>query len=180
MNSKIIYDLCAGSGNWSLPYLEAGYIVYHVEIEKDKDVRLIHKPHERIYGVLAAPPCTVFASSGARWERTKEEMLEGLSVVDACLRFVFSTNPHFWALENPVGKLVSYLGKPDFYFDPCDFGDTYTKRTCLWGKFNKPIFQPTVPIGKNPIHNMPPLKDRPIRRSATSLKFAYAFFEVNK
>src|SRR5205823_3295415 len=84
--------------------------------------------------ILAAPPCTVFANSGARSGRMRR-LLEGLSIVDACLRFVVACKPVWWALENPVGKLKHYLGEPALRFDPCDYGDPYTKKTCVWGAF---------------------------------------------
>jgi hypothetical protein len=181
MNSRVILDLCGGSGAWSKPYKEAGYIVSLITLP-DEDVRLFEYPAIRIHGILAAPPCTMFASSGARWKRTDEQMIEALSVVDACLRLVFLSHPVWWVLENPVGKLTHYLGPSVMYFDPCDFGDNepYTKRTCLWGKFNPPIENAFRKIeGKNPIHYMPPSDKRGELRSITPSGFAQAFFEVN-
>ena len=65
-------------------------------------------------------------------------MLDGLAVVDACLRAVAVYRPTWWALENPIGRLKDYLGDPAFRFDPCDFGDPWTKRTWLWGHFTPP------------------------------------------
>lgn len=137
-SGKTILSLCDFTGNWSRPYAEAGYNVIQVDLKHGQDVRLLQMPQQIIYGILAAPPCTVFANSGARWKRTEAQMLEALSIVDACLRFATIANPMFWVLENPIGSLVRYLGKPAFYFDPCDYGgyeggqyDQYTKRTCL-------------------------------------------------
>lgn len=134
---KRILSLCDHSGNWSKPYADAGYDVVRIDLQDcGRDVRLLVR--EDVHGILAAPPCTMFASSGARWQRTEAQMLEALSVVDACIRLAWACKPKFWALENPVGKLVRYLGKPKFYFHPCDYGDPYTKRTCLWGSFTAP------------------------------------------
>ena len=120
--------------------------------------------------------------SGARWWKKKgrEALLEALSIVDACMRIILVSKPKFWCLENPVGRLINYLGKPKMYFNPCDYGDNYTKKTCLWGEFNIPIKNPVKPIGKNPIHYMPPSKDRAMLRSLTPPGFANAFFESNK
>ena len=106
-------------------------------------------------------------------------MIEGLSVVDACLRAVFIYQPMWWALENPVGKLSRYLGKPTMYFDPCDYGDPYTKRTGLWGAFNLPKLNPVAPVKKSPIHHMAPGPERAAKRSVTPAGFAHAFFEAN-
>ena len=185
MIGRVILDLCGGSGAWSEPYRLNGYDVRI--IDWPNDVRLLHLPNYPIYGILAAPPCTHLAGSGARWWDTKGEgcLLDALSIVDACLRIVLIKDPIFWALENPVGRLSKFLGKPKMYFNPCDYGDGYTKKTALWGKFNKPesIYKPTFgdlswKISK--IHLMPPSEDRPALRSVTPQGFAWAFYEANK
>lgn len=172
----MILDLCAGSGEWSRPYLEAGYEVRRVDLPED--VRLIHNPG-KVHGILAAPPCTVFASSGARWPRSNEDYIEALSIVDACLRLVVICQPEWWVLENPIGKLVRWLGKPKMYFQPYEYGDPYTKRTALWGDFNEPIKNPVIPEEKSMIHYMSPSPQRAALRSVTPSGFAKAFFEAN-
>ena len=182
METKIILDLCGGTGAWSDPYRQNGYDVRLITLP-DHDVRT-WEPPSSVYGILAAPPCTDFAGSGARWWPQKDGnsalfQVNGLDVVLACLSIINRCNPVFWALENPVGRLVKYLGKPRLYFDPCDFGDPYTKRTCLWGIFNIPQRTPVLIAGKNPIHFMPPGPDRQMLRSITPPGFARAFYEVN-
>ncbi|MDR2893016.1 MAG: hypothetical protein LBV80_08030 [Deltaproteobacteria bacterium] len=132
-----ILSLCDFSGTWSQPYVDAGYDVIRVDLQHGQDVRLLERM-DNIHGILAAPPCTCFAVSGNRWPRSDADMVEALSVVDACIRLVVACKPKWWALENPIGKLVRYLGKPQMYFNPCDFGDPYTKKTCLWGSFTPP------------------------------------------
>lgn len=177
---SIILDLCGGTGAWSKPYTEAGYDVRIITLP-DHDVRLLTLPKKDVYGVLAAPPCTHLAVSGARWWKEKGDMalLEALSIVDACLRIIYATGPTFWALENPVGRLVHYLGPPRMYFDPCDYGDPWTKKTALWGEFNIPAKNPVEPVEGSKIHLMPPSPDRAALRSITSPGFANAFFEAN-
>ena len=179
-SKKVILDLCGGTGAWSAPYAAAGYDVRNITLP-DYDVR-IFVPPENVYGILAAPPCTHLAISGARWWKQKgiEALYEGLATVDACLRIILVCKPKFWVLENPVGRLTKYIGKPQFKFDPCDFGDPYTKKTYLWGLFNAPKKNPVEPIGKNFIHTMPPGPDRTKRRSITPPGFAQAFFEANR
>ena len=117
--NKIILDLCGGTGSWSKPYADNGYDVRIIDpqewLEDDYgtgDVRLFKKPKEQIYGILSAPPCTHFSGSGARWweEKGEKPLLEGLSIVDACLRIALITKPKFWVLENPVGRLKHYIG----------------------------------------------------------------------
>jgi len=180
-SQRVILSLCDYSGVWSGPYREAGYDVRQVDLANSQDVRLLEYAGP-VWGVLAAPPCTVFAASGARWKRSEAAMLEGLSIVDACLRAVMIGKPQWWALENPVGKLTRYLGKPVFTFQPSDFGDTYTKRTCLWGRFVLPV---PVFLGENmsveavdgsKMHT----RVRAQRaRSETPGGFAQAFFRCN-
>lgn len=192
--SRTILDLCGGSGAWSKPYREAGYDV-RVITTPEYDVRLFpsissEEPRHprgfdsiedfgKVHGVLAAPPCTVFSGSGATWKRTDAEMIEGLSIVDACLRIITRVTPQWWALENPVGKLRKWLGPPTMTFQPSDYGDPYTKRTLLWGEFNPPKKQPIYPLLGSVLNRLPPSEDRAQLRSITPQGFAKAFFEAN-
>ena len=202
---KIILDLCGGTGSWSKIYKDYGYDVKVIDpqewLEDDYgtgDVRLFKKPKQQIYGILSAPPCTHFSGSGARWwkNKGKEPLLEGLSVVDACLRIVLITNPTFWVLENPVGRLKHYIGEPKYTFQPYEYGDAYSKRTCLWGNFNMPkptdIVEPEMveyKTKKGEIKRMSkvhwdsfklPKNERARLRSTTPQGFAKAFYEKNK
>ena len=202
--NKIILDLCGGTGSWSDPYKENGYDVRVIDpqewLEEDGtgDIRLFKKPKEKIYGILAAPPCTHFSVSGARhWENKGEgPLLEALSITDACLRVIMVCSPTFWCLENPVGRLKHYIGDAKCTFQPYEYGDAYSKRTCLWGDFNMPnptnIVEPEmvewinkkgkkVRMSKNfaESFNLPP-KERARVRSMTPKGFAKAFYEVNK
>lgn len=197
--NKIILSLCDYSGNWSHYYRTAGYDVRLVDLKHGSDVRLYPYIDKPVYGILAAPPCTAFTVSGAQYWQAKDEdgtTLDALALVDACLRMVAIYQPIFWALENPVGRLSRWIGKPKMYFNPCDFGgyvdgmDAYTKKTGLWGKFNKPKPNPVEPefvIAKNgdrysKIHWFTGGKTERTKeiRSVTPLGFAKAFFEANQ
>ena len=202
---RIILDLCGGTGSWSKPYKDNGYDVRIIDpqewLEDDYgtgDVRLYKKPKEQIYGILSAPPCTHFSVSGARhWEKKgKNPLLEGLSVVDACLRIILITKPHFWVLENPVGRLKHYIGDCKTTFQPYEYGDAYSKRTCLWGEFNMP--EPTNIVEPDMVEFISnkgvkkrmarlfydsfklPKNERARIRSMTPPGFAKAFYESNK
>lgn len=183
---KTILSLCDFTGAWSQPYADAGYTVRRVDIKRGEDVRLLPFVG-KVHGILAAPPCTHLASSGARWWAGKGEaaLLEALAVADACLRYVTLCRPVWWALENPIGRLARFYGPPAFAFDPADFGDPYTKRTCLWGVFTPPL---PVFVGESravaategsKMHRLPPSAERAALRSVTPPGFARAFFEVN-
>ena len=182
-NNRTILSLCDYTGTWSKPYKDAGYNVIQVDMQRGgEDVRLMKLPLEPIHGVLAAPPCTVFALSGNRWKRTDQEMIDGISVVDACVRIAAAVKPKWWVLENPVGKLKHWMGKPTMYFQPCDYGDPYTKRTALWGDFNTDLAQtPTEPTEGSKMWAMYGGKSMRTKnaRSATPTGFARAFFEAN-
>lgn len=187
--SRLILDLCGGTGSWSKVYAENGYDVQIVDPLADgNDVRLFKKLDREVHGILAAPPCTHLAGSGARWWAGKgeEALLEALSVVDACLRIVQVHNPQWWVLENPVGRLTQYLGKPKMYFHPYEYAgyssdeEAYTKKTCLWGNFTEPEKRPMEPIHGSKLHKLPPSEDRWRLRSITPQGFAQAFFEFNR
>lgn len=182
MNSdKIILDLCGGTGSWSKPYAEAGYDVRVITLP-EHDVRT-YIPPRGVYGILAAPPCTDLSVSGARWWAQKGEkaLLDALALVDACLRIIVMSRPWlFWSLENPVGRLRKFLGDPRLIFNPCDYGDPYTKKTLLWGHFSLPEKNPVAPTKGSMLHRLPPSEDRAMLRSITPPGFARAFFEANR
>ncbi len=190
--NKVILDLCGGTGAWSKPYADAGYAVRVVTLPND--IRLFKKSKEKIYGILAALPCTHFAKVGNRWWPAKDEdgrTLEGISVMDAGLRIVLIENPVFWCIENPTGRMSSFLGPPDMTFHPYEYGDPYKKLTCLWGKFKTPKKNPVKPIYAKPdescidryiqdVKGLSLTKDnRAELRSITPAGFAKAFFEAN-
>jgi len=180
-SDRVILDLCGGTGSWSAPYREAGYDVRIIDIKGGQDVRLFEVPTCPIHGVLAAPDCTHFAVSGARWwaEKGEQALLDALSLADACVRIVNTCKPAWWCLENPVGRLRRYHGAPVATFDPCDYGDPYTKKTCLWGRFTMPEKHRVEPTEGSKMHRLPPSEDRKALRSVTPSGFARAFFEVN-
>ena len=90
-----------------------------------------------------------------------------------------------WCLENPVGRLKRWLGEPAMYFDPCDYGDPYTKKTCLWGNFNHPVKYRVEPIKVcsqgSWIQTLGGKSERTKElRSTTPEGFAQAFYEANR
>ena len=176
-----VLSLCDFTGNWSRPYLEAGYDVRKIDLKHGLDIRVFDALPYPVRGVLAAPPCPEFARSGARWWKDKppQNLLDALALVDACCRIVLVHRPQWWVIENPVGRLHRWLGDPVMLFDPADYGDPYTKRTCLWGRFNAPFKSRVVAAEGSKIYNMPDSLGRDVARSATPMGFARAFFEAN-
>ena len=182
----VILSLCDYSGGWSQPYRDAGYDVRQSDLKLGADVRTLEYPG-CVHGILAAPPCTAFAGSGAQYWPAKDssgETLAGLALVDACLRLVAVCRPAWWALENPVGRLRRYLGPPLYAFDPCDHGDAYTKRTLLWGRFHVPARHPVEPErvcsqGSWLMQLGGSSERTKTLRSVTPAGFARDFFEAN-
>ena len=133
---KTILDLCGGSGSWSRFYSDAGYDVRIITLP-EYDVRE-YKPDVDVYGILAAPPCTEFSYLNCKAEKRERDFDNGMEIVNACIKIIEACSPVFWALENPVGYLGKYLGKPNLVFQPWEYGDPWTKRTAIWGNFNIP------------------------------------------
>lgn len=192
MENNIILDLCGGTGAWSKPYKDAGYKVINVTLP-EFDVRTFNPP-ENVYGILAAPPCTMFSLARTRAKKPRD-FQEGMEIVKACLNIIwkcrYKNKLKFWALENPTGYLRQFLGKPIFTFHPSDFGELYTKRTDLWGYFKEPKKIPVILNAdekhRSKINNrkLPSISDftgskQASRRAITPAKFAQAFFEANK
>ncbi len=203
---KIILDLCGGTGAWSKPYKDAGYDVRLITWP-DNTV-LCYTPPSNVYGILAAPPCTMF-SHARTIAKEPRDTAAAMVTVYACLRIIWDvqygvktgekkTPLKFWALENPGhGILKNFLGKPAFEFNPYDFGDDHKKLTYLWGWFSDPKKHPGNKLFAND-HNHKALpkfdkmKTRDIapehygkltrqeRRAITPARFAQAFFEANK
>jgi hypothetical protein len=188
-----ILSLFDYTGNWSAPYREAGYDVIQVDMQLGANVYLINPADlPEIHGVLAAPPCTHFAVSGARWFEDKDidgRTFEGVALMYKTLSIVWylreRDNLAWWCLENPVGRLNRLVPELQLYgpqyFQPCDHGDPYTKKTGLWGEFTIPAPTNIVePVQGSKMHRLPPSPERAALRSATPEGFARAFFEVNK
>ena len=189
--TKIILDLCGGTGAWSKPYADAGY-----------DVRVITLPEQdvidyiapfKVYGILAAPPCTEFSRALnyhiAIYGR-KRDFIKGMNPVNACIRIIHFCNPLFWALENPAGSLSKFLGQAKYSFHPWEFGDPYTKLTCLWGEFKLPIkkyknreeimTQEQIIECKENRKPQDCGSNKKVKRAITPPGFAQAFFEANR
>lgn len=115
--------------------------------------------------MIAHPPCTHLASSGARWfERKVKEQGEALEFV----RLLLSARIRRIALENPVGIISSRIRKPDQIIQPWQYGHGETKATCLWLKGLPKLKPSKVVLGReNKIWKMPQSSERWKNRSRT-------------
>jgi hypothetical protein len=189
VSRPVILDVGGGSGEWSRQYRLAGYDVRIIDPTVWPFMRASDVPAGKVHGLLLAIPCTEFAGSGARWweKKAREEpwkLEEAVATAREFLAVRERTDPDWWAVENPSGRLwkqVPELGKPRYSFHPWEYGDPEKKRTCMWGEHARPIPTVTVPPADihARVHRMAPSPDRARMRSITPAGFARAFFEAN-
>ena len=135
--------------------------------------------------MIAHPPCTHLAVSGARWFKYKQK--EQKEAIDFFMCLVNAPIERI-AIENPVSIMSTHYRKPDQIIQPWMFGHEATKTTCLWLK-NLPILRPTNVVGKGKRHitksgkslpewyNIPPIEGRSKMRSITFTGIAEAMAE---
>jgi site-specific DNA-cytosine methylase len=115
--------------------------------------------------MIAHPPCTHLAVSGARW--FAEKKMEQETALDFVRKLLASPPPKI-ALENPISIISSRIRRPDQVIQPWMFGHGDTKATCLWLK-NLPKLTPTniVEGRTSRVHHEPPGPERWKNRSRT-------------
>ena len=96
--------------------------------------------------IIAFPPCTHLAVSGAAWFEAKRKDGRQQQGIDFFNQFISLPCPQV-VIENPVGIMSTLWRKPDQIINPWQFGDEFSKRTCLWLK-GVDILQPTNIVGK--------------------------------
>lgn len=169
--SGIVRDAFAAKGHdaWSCDLLPSERPGKHIQGD------VLGVLHEGWDVMVAHPPCTHLAVSGARWFKHKQqEQAEALEFV----RRLLDAPIHRVALENPVSIISSRIRKPDQVIQPWQFGHGETKATCLWLK-NLPLLKPTdIVDGREPrVHRMPPGPNRWKERSRTFEGIAKAMAE---
>ena len=117
--------------------------------------------------MIAHPPCTHIAVSGARHFPAKREDGRQQDAIDFFMMLVNANIPLI-AIENPVSIMSTVYRKPDQIIQPWQFGHGETKATCLWLKGLPKLIPTNVVEGReNRIHRMPPSPDRWKLRSKT-------------
>lgn len=205
MSKNVAIFLCDKSGIMALPWAEAGFECWCVDIQHSirsdavkphgrgliryvwGDVRSWRLPVEargRVAFGAAFTPCTHLSSSGARDHQKKSGWMlsDAIQLFDSS-EVAFSYGDFPYMLENPRGRLSTHRRKPDFSFQPWQYGDPWTKETYLWtgGGFKMP--EPThltPPEGTTQkIWLMAPSEDRADLRAETPPGFARAVFLLN-
>jgi hypothetical protein len=189
-SDKTVISLFDASGEWSKPWAEAGFKVVTYDLQTGDDIRnfsasslLEEHGNDNVWAVLAAPPCTDFASSGAQYWKSKDE--DGRTkisneLVQQVIKTVELLRPAVWAMENPVGRMakLNQLPPAQLIFQPILYGNPYTKKTLLWGNFNNKL--PQAPV--EPTEGSKIIKitgKNKYERSLTPDGFAYSFFVAN-
>lgn len=201
MKKNIIISLFDYTGNWSKPYKENGFEVIQVDIQHGIDILTWNYktiPKNKVYGILAAVPCTDFAISGAKHFAKKDAdgtTEQSIKLVNKTLEIINYFNPFFWVIENPMSRIhkcCPEIGEIKFKFNPCDFAgylrkeeqdnERYNKATWLWGNFKEPIKKHMPPISKDcPLWRKYGGKSIKTKnaRSATPKGFAIGFYLAN-
>jgi hypothetical protein len=127
--------------------------------------------------LIAHPPCTHLAVSGARYFAAKRADGRQQAAVDFFMALINAPVPHI-CVENPVCIMSRLYRKPDQIIQPWQFGHGETKATCLW-LHNLPKLRPTnVVTGREPrCHKLPPSPTRWKERSTTYQGIADAMAE---
>jgi hypothetical protein len=163
---------CEFSGVVRDAFRERGHDAMSVDLEPSErpgphyqgDVRdVMYEPGWDL--MIAFPPCTHLAVSGARWFAEKRE--EQAAAVEFVVRLMFAPVPRI-AIENPIGVLSTRIRKPEQIIQPWQFGHGEVKATCLW-LTNLPLLLPTnIVAGREArVHRMAPSPTRGRERSRT-------------
>ncbi len=179
--SGVVREAFAEQGHdvWSCDLLDSDIPGQHI---KGDVLEILNQGWDMM---IAHPPCTDLAVSGAAW--FKEKIADGRqkkaldfvrALMDAPIRHI--------AIENPVSVISTYIRKPDQIIQPYMFGHMEQKKTCLWLK-NLPLLTETnnvydemIKLPKNKrerLHYLPPGKERWKERSKTFQGIADAMAE---
>lgn len=147
---------------------------YHV-VGDVLDVLWGHPDGEQWDLLIAHPPCTHLAVSGARWFAEKRAEQESAL---AFVRELLNAPAARIALENPISVISSRIRKPDQILQPWQFGHGEVKATCLWLKNLPPLVPTNIVDGRTArVHREPPGPDRWKNRSRTMQGIAEAMAE---
>lgn len=128
--------------------------------------------------IIAFPPCTHLAVSGAAWFEQKRKDGRQQQGIDFFMEFTKLDHVPRVVIENPIGIMSRHYRKPDQIIQPWMFGHGETKATCLWIK-GLPLLKPTeIVSGRDQrIWRMAPGPERQKLRSKTFEGIAKAMAE---
>lgn len=149
---KLCIDLCSGLGGFSQAFRDdPNWEVVTVDIQRkfkptiQADVRFLPlRDNLQPDVLLASPPCERFSIACHTWP--KIGIMKGMELVGACFEAVARLQPKKWLIENPMGRLRWFFGKPGQTVRLCDYGAPYQKKTDLWGTVLLPFLNETKPF----------------------------------
>ena len=152
-------------------YLAGGCPQWHIQVDA---IELLKIKWDM---VLAFPPCTHLAVSGARYFEEKRRDGRQQAAIEFFMKFANCDCPRI-AIENPVGIMSTQYRKPDQIIQPWQFGHGETKATCLWLKGLPPLVPTDIVDGREQrVWRMPPGPDRAKMRARTYKGIARAMAE---
>lgn len=199
--SPVVVSLCDRTGNMVKPWAEAGYECWCVDIQhsirrdgREGNINFVWgdantwlPPQEirgRIAILFAFPPCTNTSLSGARdFQKKGSAMLRhAVELFENCEKAgAWAGVPYM--VENPASVISTHYRKPDYKFQPWQYGDLWQKETWLWTgnefRMPRPIHAMKPEGVTQKIWQMPPSDDRADLRAETPPGFARAVFEAN-
>jgi len=159
-----------GHDAWSCDLLPTEIPGQHIQGDVLGDV--LYNGHADWDLLIAHPPCTHLAVSGARW--FKDKLQEQETALNFVRRLMDCSVPKI-AIENPISIISSRIRKPDQIIQPWMFGHGETKATCLWLKGLPKLTPTNIVEGRDDrIHKMPPSENRWRERSRTYTGIAQA------
>lgn len=173
--------------------LDSGYNTVSVDLKLGVDIMTFdYKKYNNVCFIIAHPPCTEFAVSGARWwaNKPKELLQQSITLVNKTLEIIDYHKPKVFFVENPIGRIskcVPRLNQLDKYiFNPYEFAgysdesEAYSKKTVLYGKFNNPIKKPLPNLLGSKMWSLGWVTEKvQEERSITPIGFAKAFVKSN-
>lgn len=169
--SKTVLVSCEFSGRVRTAFRRRGHRAWSCDLLPAEDSQRYHLRwdvrdilHWGWDLIIAFPPCTYLARSGARWFASRRrEQLQALQFVRDHLRA-----PGAVAVENPIGVISTFIRPPDQVIHPWQFGHGEAKTMCLWLKHLPPLTPTLVVEGRAPrVHHAPDSRARWKRRSRT-------------
>lgn len=190
---KTVFCLFEYSQTFAKLYREKGYNVVSVDLEFGIDImNFDYKRYSDVEIIIAHPPCTEFAASGARWwaDKPQAKLNEAVKLVHKTLEIIDYHKPKIFFLENPKGRIAKCVpvlnSFTKYVFNPFEFAgysnekEAYSKYTILYGRFNLPKKNPLPNLIGDKTTNLGWATKEVVRqRNLTPYGFAKAFVEAN-
>lgn len=148
-----------GHDAWSCDLIPTEILGQHIQDD------VLNHLDERWDMMVAHPPCSHLAVSGARWFKPKKRDGRQQAGIDFFMKLINAKIPRI-AVENPIGIMSRKYRKPDQIIQPWQFGCGETKATCLWLKGLSKLIPTDIVAGRESrIHKMTPSPNRGKERS---------------